>query len=99
MNATSRLFAFAALNLAAGVAAVAAPAAQPLSWDCARSGVPTHAEVREHFGIRDADRAHDAALRTRLVAQRACAAGVDRVQLVLRDGAPAEATMVAIAAR
>lgn len=99
MNATQSLFAFAALNLAAGLAAAADAPRAPLDWDCARIGAPTYAEVRDHFGIRNFDRAHDAALHARQVAQRACAAGVDRVLVAARDDGAARPALKVLAAR
>ena len=92
MRHIAKLAAIALVGITtAGLAAAAESGGRALSWECTRAGAPTYAEVRDHFGMSDFHRAHQASLHLREVIKRACAGDDSRLLLLSRDeraGAP-----------
>lgn len=94
MNTILKATAAAAI-LAAGAASAGDTGTGQLVWDCGRAGAPTHAELRQSFGIANLHLAGQTRIRLASRLAAACQRGVEQVVLLDESRTDVEAVRLA----
>ena len=83
MNTVIRTVAAVAALAVTGLASAGEPAANTLSWDCARAGAPGLGEVKELFQTANNDYASRLRVRLQAKLSAECQRGAERILVVL----------------